>query len=365
MSIGNTVKIDRAWKLSLDKAMTAVEKAYYEELYPSGRIVHKDEVWKDEVPVNPANAVVAGVATEKDHFVLTEITSVSGKRAWVAEFNGQRLTDWISPKFGQGYTVEIFDQDDNQIYTTDPCNWIFDYKAGILFLENTKPGVTSFKISGYVYTGAKGVGSDDLQELYEAGPADAVIKLDANGKLEVQANDLTPLFRIDEVNRRVEMTDLIVSGAVTKVQTTDTEVKDNTITLNKQSEGQAPPSSFTSGIEIDRGTLSSIKPTLRWNNSTLVWEISDDQGNFQPIPLEGGTGSVKKHVETLDTPTLQVVIDNVQELVNVPGATVQIYEPGAGDSWVEILAQIQWSSDWHTLTIDFEENFTGRIVLVG
>ena len=365
MSIGNAVKVDRAWKLSLDKAMTAVEKAYYEELYSSGRIVHKDEVWKDEVLVNPANAVAAGVAAEKDHFVLTEITSVSGKRAWVAESGGQRIIDWISPKFGQGYTVELFDQADNQIYTTDPCNWVFDYKAGILFLENTKPGVTSFKISGYVYTGAKGVGSDDFQELYNAGPSDAVIKLDANGKLEVQANDGATLLKVDEVNRRIEMLDAIIYGALTKVETVDTEVKDNTITLNKQSEGQAPPAAFTSGIEIDRGTLSAIKPTLRWNNASLAWEISGDTGEFRPIAVQGGTAFAMKHIEEVVTPTLQVIINNVHELINVPGATVQIYEPGTGDSWVEILAQVKWSSDWHTVQIDFEENFTGEIILVG
>ena len=365
MSIGNEVKIDRAWKLSLDKAMTAVEKAFYEELYSSGRIVHKDEVWKDDVDSSPAQAVTDGAAEQKDHFVLTEITSVSGKRAWVAELGGQRIIDWISPKFGQGYTVELFDQNDNQIYTTDPCNWVFDYKAGILFLENTKPGVTSFKISGYVYIGAKGVGSDDFQELYDAGPSDAVIKLDASGKLEVQASDGASLLKVDEVNRRIEMLDAVIFGALTKVETVDTEVKDNTITLNKQSAGQAPPSAFTSGIEIDRGTLSAIKPTLRWNNGTLAWEISGDAGEFRPIAVQGSTAFARKHIEEVVTPTLQVIINNVHELVNVPGAVVQIYEPGTGGSWMEVLAQVKWSSDWHTLTIDFEENFTGKIILVG
>ena len=365
MSIGTEVKVDRAWKLSLDKAMTAVEKAFYEELYSSGRIVHKNEVWKDDVDSSPSQAVADGVAEEKDKLVLTEITSVSGKRAWVAESAGERIMDWISPKFGQGYTVQLFDQDDNQIYTTDVCNWVFDYKAGILFLEFTKPGVTGFKLSGYVYCGDTGVGLDSFQEMYNAGPSDAIIKLDANGKFEVQANDETPLLKVDEVNKRVEMMDLIVSGTLTKVQTTDTEIKDNIITLNKMPEGQAPPSTFKSGIEIDRGTLSEIDPTLRWNNEILAWEISGDAGIFRTIAVQGGTGFTKKHIETVSTPTLQVTINNVHELINVPGATVQIYEPGTGDSWVEILAQVKWSSDWHTVQIYFEENFTGRIILVG
>ena len=368
MSIGTAVKIDRAWKLSLDKSMTAVEKAYYEELYSSGRIVHANEVWKDDINNSPAQAVTDGVAEQKNLFVLTEITSVSGKRAWVAMTAGQRITDWISPKFGQGYTIELFDQDNNQIYTTDPCNWVFDYKAGILFLEFTKSGVTGFKISGYVYIGGKGVGSDNFQELYDAGPSEAVIKLDANGKFELQANDETVLLKVDEVNQRIEMVDVIITGSATKIQTTDTEVLDSTITLNKQAEGQAPPSGFTSGIEIDRGTLSAIKPTLRWNNDTLVWEISNDAGTFQPIAVQGWTGFTRKYIKEVVTPTMQVIINNVNTLVNVPGVTVQIYELHEyveGDTWTEILAQVVWNETWDILIIDFEENFTGKIVLVG
>ena len=366
MSIGTAVKIDRAWKLALDKAMTSVDKAFYEELYSSGRIVYKDEVWKDNVDSSPAQAVADGVAEEKDLFVLTEITSVSGKRAWVAESAGERIMDWISPKFGQDYTVALFDQDNNQIYTTDACNWVFDYKAGILFLEFTKPGVTGLKLFGYVYIGDTGVGLDSFQEMYNAGPSDAVIKLDANGKFEVQANDETPLLRVDEVNQRVEMMDLIVAGALTAVKTVDMEVKDNKITLNKQEPEQAPLSTFKSGIEIDRGTLSAIMPTLRWNNEELRWEISGDAGLFRPIAVQGGVGFTKKHIEDVLTPTQTVTINNVHELINVPGATVQIYEvTGTPPVRVAILAQVVWSDDWHTVQIDFGENFVGQIVLVG
>ena len=205
----------------------------------------------------------------------------------------------------------------------------------------------------------------DLNVLGALTGTDALFKMVLNGAFEVQANDGATLLKVDEVNRQVEMMDLIVSGTLTKVQTTDTEIKDNIITLNKMPDGQAPPSTFTSGIEIDRGTLSEIDPTLRWNNETLVWEISGDAGVFRTIAVQGGIGFTKKHIETVSTPTLQVIINNVHELINVPGATVQIFEPGAGDIWVEILAQVKWSNDWHTITIDFEENFTGKIILVG
>src|SRR3989304_2359055 len=101
MAIGNTVKIDRAWKLALDRALTSVAKEYFEEEHPSGRIVHAGDVWKDSIAIDPAPAVGAGVGQFYDQLVLEEDVTVSDRRAWIARSGGVRLTDWISPRFGQ------------------------------------------------------------------------------------------------------------------------------------------------------------------------------------------------------------------------------------------------------------------------
>jgi len=368
MAIGNEVKIDRAWKLALDRALTSTAKEFYEEQYSTGRTVHADDIWKEAVDSDPAQAVSDGVALGYQELVLEEDLSVAGKKAWIAKSGGVRLQDWISPRFGQGYTIQLFDQDDNQIYTTDACNWVFDYKAGILILENSHATATGFKISGYRYVGEKGVGSgtQNLQETYDAGLANAVVKLSPNGSLLIKASDNTPLLEIDEANKQVTLKDLVIEGAVTKVETTDTEVKDNLITLNKQDLGQTPPSTFTSGIEIDRGS-GATRPTLRWNNTTKKWQISLDNDTFFDLATTDqvpGYQAAKKYVETVSTPSLTVVINDVGSKVNIPGCTIQIFEDITGQ-FEQVEAEVVWASDWSSVTVNFEETFIGKIVLLG
>ena len=368
MAIGNELKIDRAWKLSLDQALTSADKEFYEEQNSTGRTVHAADIWKEAVDPDPAQAVSDGVVKSYQEFVLEEDLSVGGKKAWIAKSGGVRLQDWISPRFGQGYTVQLFDQDNNQIFTTDGCNWVFDYKAGILVLENSHATATGFKITGYRYIGEKGVGSDpqDLQNCYDAGNANAEVKLSPNGALLIKAADNTPLLEINEANKQIILKDLVIEGAVTKVETTDTEVKDNILTLNKQESGQTPPSSFTSGIEIDRGAAIT-KPTLRWNNATKKWQASFDNDTFFDLATSDQVPAytpVQKYVETVGTPSLTVVINDVGSKVNIPGCTIQILEDITGQL-EQVEAEVIWASDWSSVTVNFAESFTGKIVLMG
>ncbi len=368
MAIGNEVKVDRAWKLALDRALTSTAKEFYEEQYSTGRTVHANDIWQQAVDPDPAQAVNDGVAQVYQELVLEEDLSVAGKKAWVAKSGGVRLQDWISPRFGQGYTIQLLDQDGNQVFTTDQCNWVFDYKAGILILENSHATATGFKISGYRYIGDRGVGSgtQNLQDTYDAGDINAEVKLGSNGSLLVKASDDTPLLEIDEANKQVTLKDLVIEGAVTKVETTDTEVKDNILTLNKQESAQTPPSSFTSGIEIDRGS-GNTKPTLRWNNATKKWQASFDNDTFIDLATSDEVPAytaVRKYVETVGTPSLTVVINDVGNKVNIPGCTMQIFEDITGQL-EQVEAEVIWASDWSSVTVNFEETFIGKIVLLG
>jgi len=63
---------------------------------------------------------------------------------------------------------------------------------------------------------------------------------------------------------------LTVSGSLTSVNTTNTEIADNSIVLNK-GETAAGVTAGTAGIEIDRGTADSA--TLQWNETDDVWEF--------------------------------------------------------------------------------------------
>ena len=368
MAIGNEVKIDRAWKLALDRALTSTAKEFYEEQYSTGRVVHAGDIWKQAVDPDPAQAVNDGAAQVYQELVLEEDLSVAGKKAWIAKSGGIRLQDWISPRFGQGYTIQLLDQDSNQIFTTDACNWVFDYKAGILILENSHTTASGFKISGYRYIGDRGVGSgtQNLQDTYDAGDINAEVKLGSNGSMLIKASDDTPLLVIDEANKLVTLKDLVIEGAVTKVETTDTEVKDNILTLNKQESAQTPPSSFTSGIEIDRGS-GNTKPTLRWNNATKKWQASFDNDTYIDLATSDEVPAytaVRKYVETVGTPSLTVVINDVGNKVNIPGCTIQIFEDTTGQ-FEQVEAEVIWASDWSSVTVNFEETFIGKIVLMG
>ena len=63
---------------------------------------------------------------------------------------------------------------------------------------------------------------------------------------------------------------LTVSGTLTSVNTTNTEIADNSIVLNNGETG-AGVTAGTAGIEIDRGTEDSA--TLQWNETDDVWEF--------------------------------------------------------------------------------------------
>ena len=86
MAIGNEVKIDRAWKLALDRALTSTAKEFYEEQYSTGRTVHADDIWKEAVDPDPAQAVSDGVAQAYQELVLEEDLSVAGKCSFIRSF---------------------------------------------------------------------------------------------------------------------------------------------------------------------------------------------------------------------------------------------------------------------------------------
>jgi hypothetical protein len=71
---------------------------------------------------------------------------------------------------------------------------------------------------------------------------------------------------------------LTVSGGVTTVNTTVLQVSDNSITLNSDVTG-APTED--AGIDINRGTANSV--SLRWNETSKVWEVSNTLQGFARI----------------------------------------------------------------------------------
>jgi len=81
---------------------------------------------------------------------------------------------------------------------------------------------------------------------------------------------------------------LTVQGVQTSVETNDTVIKDKTITLNdgETGAGVGPAGTGTAGIEVDRGSLSSVG--VRWNETLDRWQV-DNGGGWANISTTSGT----------------------------------------------------------------------------
>ena len=112
---------------------------------------------------------------------------------------------------------------------------------------------------------------------------------------------------------------LAINGTTTSVNTTNTNITDRVITLNKGEAGPGVtlPNPY-SGIEVDRGTSSSV--AIRWNETLLRWEISDETGTFAEITTSS-SGSYLTAVEDDLSPSLGGDLDlnnrNVEGAGNV------------------------------------------------
>jgi hypothetical protein len=83
--------------------------------------------------------------------------------------------------------------------------------------------------------------------------------------------------------------DLTVQGTTTSINTTDTEISDNVITLN-QGETGAGVSKGTSGIEVARGSL--FNASWKWNEITGRWEAKEGSNLTAIAVAEINAGNV-------------------------------------------------------------------------
>ena len=84
---------------------------------------------------------------------------------------------------------------------------------------------------------------------------------------------------------------LTVSGTATAINTTQTTINDNIITLNNDVTGTP---SQNAGIEVERGDSDNV--ALRWNESTDRWQITTDGSSYANI----ATGDTTHDAVTID-----------------------------------------------------------------
>jgi len=92
------------------------------------------------------------------------------------------------------------------------------------------------------------------------------------------------------------------SGSIVTVETTNTVIQDNIITLNGGATG-VPSSTLTSGIEVNRGSRPTVG--IRWNESLSRWELTTDNTNWEVII----SGAALKHVVEDTAPQLGGSLD--------------------------------------------------------
>ena len=132
-------------------------------------------------------------------------------------------------------------------------------------------------------------GENDFAFTSRAG---MIFMLDSNNngttsKFAVRTNNAsTNLFEVDESGNVIVLGNLTIKGSTVTVDSANTTIADNIITLNSGETGNGV-SLGIAGIEIDRGSSNGVpngKAVLRFNEATDRWEWSADSSTFQVLP---------------------------------------------------------------------------------
>jgi len=137
--------------------------------------------------------------------------------------------------------------------------------------------------------------------------ANIVKKVSGPYKIEAQPDAKTQVT-IGMVSRNdaelIVNGNLTVFGTQTTINSTNTDLVDNIITLNAGVDANAAPIT-DAGITVNRG--SSPSATLLWNETTDTWQI-DDGATVKNIATSTGTGFLTNVVEDL-SPQLGGALD--------------------------------------------------------
>ena len=119
-----------------------------------------------------------------------------------------------------------------------------------------------------------GIDSNDIQARSGGVKQDLYInRLGGNVLLGGDTNDT-----ITSKGHMVVEGNLTVSGTATAINTTQTTINDNIITLNNDATGTP---SQNAGIEVERGDATNV--ALRWNETTDKWQVTTDGSSYGDI----------------------------------------------------------------------------------
>jgi hypothetical protein len=135
---------------------------------------------------------------------------------------------------------------------------------------------------------------------------------------------------------------LVVAGTNTAVNSTDLDIADKTIVLNKGETGAGVTSPVHSGIEIDRGTLTNTG--LRYNDTSNKWELTNDGSTWADI-LSGASAGILNVVEDI-TPQLGGALDvNGQTITSASNGDIVVDPNGTGQLKINHAISLHNESD--------------------
>ena len=150
------------------------------------------------------------------------------------------------------------------------------------------------------------------------------------GTVEIEATSLTVTGN------------LIVAGTNTAVNSTNLDIADKTIVLNKGETGAGVTSPVHSGIEIDRGTLTNTG--LRYNDTSNKWELTNDGSTWADI-LAGASVGILNVVEDI-TPQLGGALDvNGQTITSASNGDIVVDPNGTGQLKINHAISLHNESD--------------------
>ena len=267
MALTDNTKLDKSFKTLISKEFSTTGKAFYSEFGANTININSGEVWAENIPSVPDDAVSNGIARKLTQFVLSPVAGFTTSVFYVVSGSGftpgttidraaidtnllQR--NFISDKYGTAYNIQLFDNTGNEIFALDNIDWFFDYVTGILFIQdpNQGPGNTTypmpFKITAYQYIG-KTLSSDTLNY---SGSFSGSFQGNGTGLTNVPASGIVGL-------NLTQIADSQVSASVSATGTSFTVTSASVDLLTVDNQGLITANNFTGSFEgIGSGSFS-------------------------------------------------------------------------------------------------------------
>jgi hypothetical protein len=156
----------------------------------------------------------------------------------------------------------------------------------------------------------------------------------------------------------LKVTNLIISGTQTTINTETINLADNIITLNSNFTGDPDTVVEDAGIEVERGTGDNVK--LFWDESEDAWTVTNTTGDFQILQAAGSPGGKIKVPLTVDA---SPAANNVTSVTKSSNKYTINHSLATQDLIIQIVDISGVTPTYETVFADIERPTTGTITV--